>query len=277
MAMTMWSAKMGSARSFARWATLLTLFLTAACETSLEADPAPSTATQDPPILYSNVWSADAGIDLFGRGAELVRGIREAAEYSYFVGLNNSYPGYSDAVGGPAGRNNPNIDEVMARSDPRSSRQERSTVFRHITAYTAADRTIKATVCEYRVFPEPGRTDAPPNSDGFSLSDAIEVDLENNSNSPGLPGIADSSFDARDSRAHRPPTWNIFGTWTVNKLRVVPAQSIPQGCMDWWHQQFPTFTQRSDAHILSAPPGFQVPVQPVAIQYPEWIGLATPQ
>ncbi len=275
--MTTWSAKMGSARSLARSATLLTLILTAACETSLEADPAPSTAVQDPQILYSNVWSADAGVDLFSRGAELVRGIREAAEYSYFVGLNNSYPGYAEAVGGPAGRNNPKIDEVMARLEPRNSRQEPSTVFRHITAYSAADRTIKATVCEYKLFPELGRTDAPPNSDGFSLSDAIEVDLENNSNSPGLPGIADGSIDARDSRANRPPTWNIFGTWTVNTLRVVPAPSIPQGCMDWWHEQFPTFTQQADAHILSAPPGFQVPVQPVAIQYPEWIGPATPQ
>lgn len=260
-------------RAFAGLGTgaLIVAFLTA-CGPTAEDVSAPAA---DPEILYSNVWSADRGIDLFSRGAELVRATTEAGEYTSFVGIKNSYPGYDHAVGGPARHQNPDKSEVATWLEPIDSHQSPRSNFRHITAFSATDTTVSAVVCGYSVNPT-----AAENITLNPLSDAQQIELANTGSSPGLPGIADNDPVHQDPSAHRPPDWNVFGAWRVTKIRniqLAPGETIPQGCTDWWHQQFPTFTKVSDYNILTPPPGFQAPTQPVASQYPEWIGPARPE
>lgn len=265
-----WSEIMGKPISFTLSGALLAAAATAACSPD-EADPVPRT---DPEIIYSNVWSADSNIDLFSRGAELVRASAEGGDYTYFVGVDKSYPGYSSAVGGPADDRNPDKSEFLTWRDPLNSKAIPKTEFQHITAYAASTSAVTATVCSYSLFPDPG-----DNASLKPLSTATQIELVNTGTDPGLPGIKDADPAHNDSRAHRPPTWNVFGTWRIQKIRFIraaPDDPIPQGCTDWWHKQFPTFIEQP-GNILSQPPGFQAPTQPVAIQYPEWIGPAKPE
>jgi len=238
-----------------------------ACESRRESAPR---VEADPEILYSNVWSADSGLDLFSRGAELVRATFEAGEYTYFVGLDKSYPGFREAVGGPARHDDPDKSDLMTWAVPANSKQRPATVFEHITDFTATQTNVSATVCRYMLYP----------GDEFNatlnpLDEASRIELSNSAESAGLPGSADSRYDSQDPHAHRPPTWNAFGTWKIDKIRwtkTVAGESIPNGCVDWWQQRFPTFTEKTEQNVLSGPEGFVAPTQPVAIQYPEWIG-----
>lgn len=262
--MRMWSATMGSRRGRAVGGILLVSVLAAGCGPAAPTDGMPPPPAPAPEILYSNVWSADPGVDLLSRGSELIRASVEAAELTFFVGIDHSYPGYKKAVRGPRNWNDPDFDEHGTWLEPVGSSQRPGTYFRHITDYSVTDSTIKATVCEYRLYPEPAGTLDP-------LSAAWQVELENAGTTPGQQGVADGVADGHDPRATLPPDWNVFGTWKVEKLRSIAPAYVPQGCMGWWHEQFPTFAHISKHNILNAPPGFVEPTMPVAVQYPEWI------
>ncbi|ATL66635.1 hypothetical protein CRH09_10865 [Nocardia terpenica] len=226
-------------------------------------------------IPYANVWSADSGVDLFSRGAELVRATVEAGGLAAYVGADRSYPGYARAVAGltAATENQAQPDPgvvqyVSSRPHDPNLRMHPSTGYFYITAYSASDTRVSATVCSYAVRPEPL-----PNEDNRFVGGGFQVELDNTGSNPGQPGIADRDPNAHDPRAHLPPQWDVFGTWKVTTIRVPVSRGDDQPeCLPWYQQQFPTFTKVPDYNYLQAPPGYQAPHHPVAPQFPEWIG-----
>ena len=217
---------------------------------------------------YTTVWSASPGVDLFGRGAELIRAAEEAAVYTFVVGPEAEFPGYFDAV------RDSDIGLFPADHDFRTENgkylQDRYTWFRNIVDYSADAGRVSATVCTYRVYEDPAKY----RSD-IVLHVAVRIALVNTSDVPGRAGIVDTDAAARDPRAQHPPSWNVFGTWNIVDYTSFLTNETPQGCIDWWKQEFPMFTaDRLGSRALISPPGFVMPTMPVAVQYPEWIGPA---
>lgn len=223
-------------------------------------------AVPAPKIPYSTVWSADPGVDLFGRGAELIRVTEEATGYSYVSGPEYAYPGYLDAVR--------DTDSKISPSNPRFyiegkiSNGKVHTWYRHIIEYSDNSNSVSAIVCSYRLYQE-------PNVYGSSivLSDAARIALVNTAELPGKPGIVDTDVEGHDPRAQRPPVWNVFGNWKITSYTSILGTEIPQGCIDWWKQEFPMFVPDNlGSRALRSPPGYVMPTMPMAVQYPEWIG-----
>ncbi len=141
----------------------------------------------------------------------------------------------------------------------------------YIADFATTDSRVAATVCSYELFSEPR-----PNITLNPLNAAFRVELERTAADPGQPGIPDTDPAQQDARANRVPTWNVFEGWKITKLhylRRLDGDVIPQGCTDWWQQQFPAFAANASGNLVP-PPGFEPPTMPVAVQYPEWIGPA---
>ncbi len=98
---------------------------------------------------YATVWSAGSGVDLFARGAELIRAAEEAATYTFVAGADAQYPGYFAAV------RDSDIGLFPADPDFRTENgkyyQDRYTWFRNIVDYSADADRVSGTVCSYRV------------------------------------------------------------------------------------------------------------------------------
>ena len=242
-----------------------------ACGAS-NSDPSPSK-----PELFTNftphVWSAESGVDLFGRGAELVRVASEAGFYWPAIEeIDNYFPGFTTALG------TGHEPFAVARWNHRSEYLEplTETVFLHIADYSETDSAISASVCSYMLHSEPGADDAnPPTS-------VYRIVLENEGGPVGVPGIVERDPE-HGSPEHRSPSWNVFGSWKIRTGRYIfggtensPREDgyfVPQECRDWWLQQFPGLTQPDpDSPYQQQPPGFVAPVMPVGVQYPGWIG-----
>ena len=258
-------------RRSSRWSVTVAAaaILASGCAPSVGGEP--GAAEQEPTILYTNVWSANPGINLMQRGPELVRAAYEAADYTRFVGQAHSFPGYPAAVGGPARQGNPDKEEFFTWLEPGEDEQIPLTNFAHITSYEESGPDIGATVCSYNLHADPGT-----NLSVEGLNIAFRVELERTADDPGQPGVPDTDPAQQDPRAHRVPTWNVFEGWKITKLhylRRLNGDVIPQGCTDWWQQQFPAFAPNASGNLVP-PAGFEPPTMPVAVQYPEWIGPA---
>jgi hypothetical protein len=255
-------------------ATVAVLVMTSACGTNAEEQAVPPPTTSQPPeILYTNVWSADPDVDLLQRGPELVRATYESADYTRFVGQARSFPGYPEAVGGPTRRSNADKEDFFTSAEPGEDEQIALTNFLHITGYAETATGIGATVCSYNLHADPGVN---LSVEGLNLAYRIELERIGED---GLPGIPDTDPARHDPRANRLPLWNVFDGWKITKLRYLrptKGDEMPQGCIDWWLRQLPGFTQNASA-VVVPPPGFEPPTMPVAVQYPEWIGPATPE
>ncbi|APA96500.1 hypothetical protein [Nocardia seriolae] len=242
------------------------------CSDTSEPSVAPTTSRErHPDIDYSYVWSASPGVDLFGRPAELVRATLEASQYAYFVGIDESYPGFQKATQQAVDSNDPNADALLSLKAVTSPEKPAPhTTFAHITNLSGNDTEVSAFVCRYDV--------PAPNQGGRAerwLARVMQVRLTNSANTPGRAGIADTDPNQTDPRAHMPPNWDVFGNWNVVGAKwVLPDQVPGQGCTAWWHERFPEFAISADGS-LDAPQDWQAPAMPVAAQYPEWIGPGT--
>ncbi|NLE80709.1 MAG: hypothetical protein GX610_14220 [Rhodococcus sp.] len=247
--------------------------LLTACTGSGTDTPAITTPTptpdQNPP--YSHVWSAEPGIDLFSRNAELIRGSVEAGFYAYNYSIGTTFPGYLDAVSSSPRRRAWQIQPDFIPSGPGEGSRRPATVHQHLATVTETDGTITADVCQYLEYPE--GTIHP----GGRIGHEWYVSLKNYGPSAGLAGIPDPDPDTADPRALRVPDWNIFGTWHITDLNVGGRNwrsAVPE-CTNWWHQRFPDGTT-AESYVLM-PKGTPRPGSPVAQQYPEWIGPANPE
>ncbi|MBF6331851.1 hypothetical protein [Nocardia transvalensis] len=231
-------------------------------------DPRPTRTVRYPEINYSYVWSTGPSANLTDRSEELVRASFEAWTYAYFVGPDQSYPGFDRAISKAVQANDPKVGFLrgLASQDPARKPAPR-TIFAHIADLSATSTDVTAVTCWYFVAAD---RDAPQQEKW--LTRAVKIGLHNSTATPGNPGIPDTDPDHADPRAHMPPTWDVFGTWNVTELNGVWPNEIPApGCTPWWHERFPDFAVQPDG-TLDAPPGWQPPMMPVAVQYPEWIG-----
>ncbi len=262
----MWCAKMGELRKTGV-VVFAAALLTVSCGTT--DDSPPTTATTSPrldlELLNSNVWSADPGVDLFSRGAELVRAAVEAGDITLFAGIEASFPGYAAAINGPRKVGDDAIDSEFV-SESETLPQSKRTEYLHITSYAEEGRTVSANVCRFYLRAEPV-SGAEANDHTFCEG----VTLENSSADPGAVGQRDESVTEHAPQAQRLPTWNVFGTWKIKKLKLLSFADIPDSCIDWWRQQFPMLTQIGITKSFGANPESPPPIMPVAVQYPEWI------
>lgn len=241
------------------------------CVASISAcgsDKSPANTADVMPVSefpHTTVWSADPDIDLFERGAELIRATEEAVAYTHTGGPEFTYPGYLNAI----------LDIDSDRSsigsrivNPTPDYENRFTWFRHIVDYSASADSVSAIVCNYLVHEKSETYDSPE-----LLYGSVRITLENTAELPGKPGIVDTDVEGRDPRAQRPPSWNVFGNWKIVEAKSIATNLISQSCIDWWQQKFPMFTPDSlGSRALVGPSGYVMPAMPLAVQYPEWIG-----
>ncbi|MFC9432982.1 hypothetical protein [Nocardia sp. NPDC057030] len=243
------------------------VLLTVGCGTTDEKPPTTSTTSPQPDteLLNSNVWSADPGVDLFSRGAELVRAAVEAGDITLFAGIGASFPGYAAAINGPRQVGDDAIDSGFV-SDSKTLPQSKRTEYLHITSYAEEGRTVSANVCRFYLRAEPV-----PGAESNDHTFCEGVMLENSSADAGTSGQRDESVSDHAAQARRLPTWNVFGTWKIKKLKLLSFADIPDSCIEWWRQQFPMLTQIGITKSFAASPDSPPPIKPVAVQYPEWI------
>ncbi|MFZ2528416.1 MAG: hypothetical protein WAX14_12285 [Rhodococcus sp. (in: high G+C Gram-positive bacteria)] len=249
---------------------LVLVLLASACSTT-DSGPVPDTTARPPEqsVPYSQVWSAEPGIDLFSRGAELIRASVEAGNYASYYSLGTTFPGYSDAVGGPMRFDRDKILPALVPDGRGSNEPKPRTIRYHIATLVESPSELIADVCDRREHPTE-RTASSTSPVGF----AWVVKLSNSAGRPGRPGIPDADPDSSDPRALRVPDWNVFGEWRITELHAGGRNwtgSAPHECTDWWLQRSPGSYSIPDGNVLM-PAGAVIPGAPVAPQYPEWIG-----
>ncbi|MFD4366177.1 hypothetical protein [Rhodococcus sp. NPDC058521] len=262
---TMWCAMMGKRRQAASAIVLAAIL--ASCGTASDEQGPPTEPEVLPSPLYTFRWSADPTVDLFSRGAELVRAAYEAGELNYFRGIDHSFPGYRKAIGGPVDHLDPDKMDSVGLVEPAGT-PVASTNVRRITDFSATDTSVGATLCTHKLYAHESDNTLSPR---FGPT---RIELENTSEETGPPGIADDLIDAANPEASVPPTWNVFGTWKITRFESIPSSETPPECTRWWLSQFPELTTNPETELVSIPEGFRAPTQPVAVQYPEWIGAA---
>lgn len=241
----------------------------AGCVSSVDDQP-PADPPVVPEILYTHVWSAEPGVDLLSRGAELVRATYEAGEFASFAGVYNSYPGYARAVGAPVPWQDPNKLEQLVWAKPVDPVTPKpGTYYNHIVNYVVDNYGISADVCTYGI---PATPEVAASKEVI-WSFAYAVALDNHGGEPGKAGIPDEDAAAHDVRAERIPRWDVFEGWNISRIDLHDPGTIPAACGDWWKERFPEFVHYAPGvNGVKSPPGYVIPVEPVAVQYPEWIG-----
>ncbi|MGV9611363.1 hypothetical protein [Nocardia xishanensis] len=263
---------------------LAAVFLAALAGTQASACTSES-APPESSIPYANVWSADTGIDLFSREAELVRATHESGWLVYNAGMDYAYDGYAEAVSELASREPTGDLErdseagylfTHARDSKNTDwpRSANETQYSHITSYTAAGSSITATVCRY-VVPTEGVTGSADRTEFARNMSVVEIQLANSSNKPGRAGLANRDPNSHDPAARRPPQWNVFGSWKITSIRRVHYVD-PEGCEKWFRQRIPGLEgPKPGSKNLTITTDVKIPPQPVEAQYPEWIGPST--
>lgn len=241
--------------------------LAVSCGASSDGDSSYPAADSSESIPYSYRWSAEPRVDLLSRDAELVRAVEEGGELAFIRGLENSFPGYREALGGPVRHDDPDIMDSVGSVQPLGQAVER-TNFRHIADFSATDTAVGATLCTSKLYAHESDNTFEPQLR------TTRIELANTTDSPGAPGVPDLNPDGKDAGAFRRPDWNVFGSWKITRFQTLPSSEAPPECTRWWLSQFPTLQTDPGTGRISIPDGFRAPTQPVAVQYPEWIGPA---
>lgn len=216
-----------------------------------------------PQPRYSEIWSADPSIDLFDRGAELVRAAVEAANYTTFAGFGPTFPGFEEATDTERRLLGSYIDWQFVDS-PRALGRPR-TDFTHIAGLFFSDSSLSATVCTYVVYEDVEVIDSPG-----PLVVGIKVRMSNPMDDAGRTSSPDRHPDVADSPGRYVPYWNVFGAWRIDELRF-EYDRLPDRCARWFQAQYP-LAVRSTSNVMTPPRGTIAPTMPVGIHYPEWIG-----
>lgn len=194
----------------------------------------------------------------------------DAGTYTSLYPSNESFAGYLDAVRAHPDFGEPNIPINVRYGIEDGGFVEALTYHFHIARLDAKDTEIVADVCDDLVYAE-DKERLNGHNHGFSWA----VTLRNTTDTPGLPGIADTDPGDSHPNARRIPDWNIFDTWKI--VEMTPLGREPQsdaevsGCHNWWMERHPD--ARISGPFVISPPGV-FPGTPVAPQYPEWIGPA---
>lgn len=243
----------------------------AACAT--EPDEATTSSSSAPvadnAVFWSSIWSADPGIDMFSRTGELVRGSVEAGYLAQAYGVDQSFPGYSEALGdnrtGDPLENEPiNWASAPPGRQPTPARSQQA-LFYHLAELDHDETTVNAIVCSYALGPTP--------SDAHKfLYNGIAVTLTRTAGDEGQPGVADNGASSPAATSRKIPEWNIFEPWQINQSHMMEVETIPASCVTWWKSVFPDAVQDPGRNSVQLPG--PAPAAYDVDQYPEWIGPA---
>jgi hypothetical protein len=257
---------MGSGRRFGV-AAIAVLVLSASCSTSDDANHASATPTRtNLELINSDVWSADQGVDLFSRGAELVRATVESGDLTLFGGIDVAFPGYAAAFETPYDPGNYDIESTFYKKWE-TLPQQRRTEYLHITNYIADSHKVSAVVCRFYTRPEPISGEE---SSAHTFCQGVA--LENSGTDAGTPGRRDESTENGTGDGGRVPAWNVFGTWKIKKIKFLGGDETPDSCFTWWSEKFPYLIRVGNRRFYEVAPGATMPPEPLAKHYPEWIG-----
>jgi len=266
----------------------LTVTCVAGCTTGHEGSGVTSssaTSSAATPIVeqlhppFSFVWSADAGIDIFSRPAELIRATQEALELTHIYGPDKTFPGYLKAIGGPKDPgDDPNYRfETTSQSTGggwAEAYNSPMTNYFHITEVTISSegRSIGAYVCRVSFASPDNVAFGPPQPIRGSVGAVTRFELSKIGPDRSQSGV-DESPDVTDPAAEMPPTWDVFEGWRIDKIdQLLPGREFPPGCGDWFQQKLPFLIRVGNK--VRAPAGndsLYLPRQPVQPQFPEWV------
>lgn len=248
---------------------LAILILAGGCSISVKSNSTEYLPIPDIDIPYTSVWSSEADIDLFSRGAELVRAAMEAGNHTSSYSIAMTFPGYAEAITPLDGYESPKLPHTYRAGNIDNSRIDGATYFFHIAELSETPTEVTAEVCDDFDLTET-TVSSNVRRHGFSWV----VTLQNTTDIAGPPGIADADPASPDPRAHSIPDWNVFGTWKITRLITggihEHADVAHPACTKWWQQRHPGTFRIIDGYAIS--PAGEVPGRPVAVQYPEWIG-----
>jgi hypothetical protein len=250
---------------------LVVCLLFASCSTDPEKETVASSPAPVPQseVFWSSIWSATPGIDLYSRAGELVRATVEAGYLAQAYGVEKSFPGYLDAIGGfplPA-YDDPRRKALAAAYAPPDlgpGAPDLTELFYHVVDLTDDGSTVTAKVCEYALLPTPSRPLK-------FLGKGEAVTLTRGEGPVGRPGIADTGRNSKNFDG-KIPDWNVYGSWLITESRGLRGATLPSQCAPWFLSVFPDATFRHDVNIVELP-GLS-PTASGKAQYPKWIGPA---
>ena len=234
---------------------------------------------------FTFMWSAENGIDLHSRAAEVIRAQVESCALSLY-GADAVYPGAEEAALDADIRSSANC--VRPHYRPlRSGYAFQGTIHAHVVSVESTDTSITAHVCETRT----GRARLDP--DNPHLDGTPEFDVLDGT--AGIRIVPQKPADVADTRAdavriaqpgtgNREPRYNVFHPWVFPPF-VLPTTKPPAGnltsdpiCESWVAQalnRVPAFAGQNPFHpdgrlrFLTpkalGPEGF-----PTLPQYPLW-------
>lgn len=103
--------------------------------------------------IYTSSWSAEPGIDLLSREAELIRATFESSWQTEMYSITNSFPGYREAIGYP----HPSIQNIVRGADAGNTdwdQVSKHTIRYHITELIETPTDITASICDDIVYTE---------------------------------------------------------------------------------------------------------------------------
>ncbi|WP_147287150.1 hypothetical protein [Nocardia otitidiscaviarum] len=217
---------------------VVTAFLAAACTGSeTDAPIGPGTQAYTPPAEVLNatvIWSADPGIDLFDSFPTLTRAAEEALEVATKAGVENSYPGFDEAV------TDDRIRDLYFRVTASRGTMIYGTLYRHILEIVPTDTGFISYVCES--FKDYARErDGKYNSSRSRTGNLQTITFISNDLDYRPPNTDPSKPTATTTAAPlsvpaSPPVWqapedNLFRGWTVNLNPT--GDSHNERCAPW--------------------------------------------
>ena len=250
---------------------LVGCLLFASCSTAPEEGAVSSRAApvSEADVPWSNTWSAAPEFDLLSRAGELARATVEGGVLAQGFGVEKSFPGYLDAIGGfPLPRYDDPRRKALAAAyappDLGPGAPDLKDRFYHIVDLTDDGSTVTAKVCTYTLAPTP--------SDMLKfLGKGHAVTLTRGDGPEGRPGIEDTGRNAKNIDG-KIPDWNVYGSWQITESRGLRGATLPSQCAPWFLSMFPDATFRSDINVVELP-GLSPPASGKE-QYPKWIGPA---
>lgn len=207
---------------------LLILVLLPAC--SLTSSP---TVEEDrfPPgwhPTFTTVWDSKSGIDIRGRGAELIRASYESMWIAQYYGNTKTFPGYISALG--TYREKRDIDDVIYQGDTPATSHWRSTNYARMFDLVSTDSMVSAFVCMINL-----RDSADPSVDVYKspprVQDWMQITLKRDRSTGRESRPSVGQYSGLWLHERQIPNRDVFESWSIVQMRYRSPK--PLRCTEW--------------------------------------------
>jgi hypothetical protein len=224
--------------------------LTTSCDQGRNLPPDPVESVYQSPEAVRDatiVWSSEPGVDLHSGEAALARAGFEAHYVGQRAGLNNTYPGFSQAI------------SQMIQSELRTTYGQFAvlgTLRAHIQAIHGESRNFVADIC---ILGQTARLEDGKYWSWSARAGATRISADAQSEEARLP-VAPVAIGPAE-RTWQAPTYNLFKGWSID----FPYGSVPddRSCDPWALSVDPNLPEPPVKYERSAPP-------PVLPAFPGW-------